>query len=312
MHELLNRRHSLFSAALALLLGLCAIILWRNWPSTAYFSGGTDLEYRLTGYIDASFDPDEAAGQLETIAAGALDRTVRVELLPADGGSCRLLVTASDGEELSYPEYLTLTNTLINSFPGWVFTPMSGLSQSSVDAGQAFAGSALLTAAAVLVLTLFLMGRFRRIGGLAAGLAGAAGLLCDLVAAAAFAALAKLPLGSESLPAMLAVLAFGGYDTSAVLHETELRLGEGADPRAALAGALRSRLRFLIICTLTAESAMLAVTIAGYLVGIDALLRFSFPLTAGLAAALFFSAILAPVCWYELRFGRNLLGGKEE
>ena len=110
MHELLNRRHSLFSAALALLLGLCAIILWRNWPSTAYFSGGTDLEYRLTGYIDASFDPDEAAGQLETIAAGVLDRTVRVELLPADGGSCRLLVTASDGEELSYPEYLTLTN----------------------------------------------------------------------------------------------------------------------------------------------------------------------------------------------------------
>ena len=127
MHELLNRRHSLFSAALALLLGLCAIILWRNWPSTAYFSGGTDLEYRLTGDIDASFDPDEAAGQLETIAAGALDRTVRVELLPADGGSCRLLVTASDGEELSYPEYLTLTNALINSFPGWVFTPMSGL-----------------------------------------------------------------------------------------------------------------------------------------------------------------------------------------
>ena len=57
---------------------------------------------------------------------------------------------------------------------------------------------------------------------------------------------------------------------------------------------------------------MLAVTIAGYLVEIDALLRFSFPLTAGLAAALFFSAILAPVCWYELRFGRNLLGGKEE
>ena len=263
MHELLNRRHSLFSAALALLLGLCAIILWRNWPSTAYFSGGTDLEYRLTGYIDASFDPDEAAGQLETIAAGALDRTVRVELLPADGGSCRLLVTASDGEELSYPEYLTLTNALINSFPGWVFTPMSGLSQSSVDAGQAFAGSALLTAAAVLVLTLFLMGRFRRIGGLAAGLAGAAGLLCDLVAAAAFAALAKLPLGSESLPAMLAVLAFGVYDTSAVLHETELRLGEGADPRAALAEALRSRLRFLIICTLTAGSAMLAVTSPG-------------------------------------------------
>ena len=311
MHELLNRRHTLFSAALALLLGLCAVILWRNWPSTAYFSGGTELEYRLTGDGGDAFDPDSAAARLEEAAAGALGRAVRVELLPGDGESLRLLVSAAGGGELSYPEYLTLTNTLINGFPGWVFTPMSGFSQSPGDAGQALAGCALLTAAAVLVLILFLMGRFRRIGGIAAGLAGGAGLLCDLAAAAAFAALARLPLGSESLSAMLAVLAFGVYDTAAVLHETELRLGKKAEPRAALEQALRSRLRFLVICTLTAGSAMLAVTIAGYLAGADALLRFSFPLTAGLAAALFFSAVAAPAGWYELRFGRHLPGRED-
>ena len=54
------------------------------------------------------------------------------------------------------------------------------------------------------------------------------------------------------------------------------------------------------------SAVLLSITVGAYHSDMTALTAFSFPLTAGLAFALYAGLVLTPLLWYEFRFGREI------
>lgn len=74
----------------------------------------------------------------------------------------------------------------------------------------------------------------------------------------------------------------------------------------ALRAAQQERGRGLIVNTLMVSAVLLSITVGAYHSDMTALTAFSFPLTAGLAFALYAGLVLTPLLWYEFRFGREI------
>ena len=101
-------------------------------------------------------------------------------------------------------------------------------------------------------------------------------------------------------------MVFAVYDITAIFAAMERRPADSAaDWAMALRAAQQERGRGLMVNTLMVSAVLLSITVGAYHSDMTALTAFSFPLTAGLAFALYAGLVLTPLLWYEFRFGRD-------
>lgn len=122
----------------------------------------------------------------------------------------------------------------------------------------------------------------------------------------ALSALVGVVFDFSTILAALSLVVFAVYDITAIFAAMERHPADSAaDWAMALRAAQQERGRGLMVNTLMVSAVLLSITVGAYHSDMTALTAFSFPLTTGLAFALYAGLVLTPLLWYEFRFGRD-------
>ena len=157
------------------------------------------------------------------------------------------------------------------------------------------------------ISALYLLLRCRRLQSSPAAAAGMLGILFSLLGMCALSALVGVVFDFSTILAALSLVVFAVYDITAIFAAMERHPADSAaDWAMALRAAQQERGRGLMVNTLMVSAVLLSITVGAYHSDMTALTAFSFPLTAGLAFALYAGLVLTPLLWYEFRFGREI------
>jgi preprotein translocase SecF subunit len=170
------------------------------------FKGGALLKYNYTGDIDA----DKAAD----IATGITNRAVSTQITSdLATGEKRLVLNIAGNFGMDVKEQENLDKALKEQFPD------ANLNLSSSSMVQPFFGKKFLTngikaiVLSAIFVVLYVWIRFRRIGGLSAGLMALVALFHDLMVVFATCVIFRIPIGDSFVAVALTVIGYSINDT---------------------------------------------------------------------------------------------------
>lgn len=170
------------------------------------FKGGALLKYYYTGELST----DTAADTISALLSRPVSAQQTSDLLT---GEKRLVISIADNQGLSAADQKEVDNTLQKTFPNAGIT----LAESAVVQpffGQKFLQNGLLAlviAAALVVVYVWI--RFRRIGGLSAGVMALVALLHDILVVFFACVLLKMPIGESFIAVALTIIGYSINDT---------------------------------------------------------------------------------------------------
>ena len=201
-----RKKFYILSSALILIVILFSFIF--GVQLDIQFKGGTILEYTYSGDIDTS-KVDSITE--ETTGMGASIQTANNTLT----GQTTLVITLPTSNGLSAESQNAITDALKQEFPD---NSVEVLEISNVDAaiGREFLMKCLVAVAAAFVLIIIYIAlRFRKIGGLSAGVMGVLALLHDALMVFGVFVIFRIPLDDNFIAVVLMIL---GYSINCLLY----------------------------------------------------------------------------------------------
>ena len=308
MIDLTRNRRKIFAFTGLFVLLLAAVLLLLPPEISPALGGGVGLEYRIHAVFNDEEEQQLAESSLIQTASDTLGLPVEGSLVPsaAQENLWLLQLRLDPTDEIPYDDFQDLTYALINSFPGWTFQTTAGISQSRGTAVRSTVDYLLCLIVLLGISALYLLLRCRRLQSSPAAAAGMLGILFSLLGMCALSALVGVVFDFSTILAALSLVVFAVYDITAIFAAMERHPADSAaDWAMALRAAQRERGRGLMVNTLVVSAVLLSITVGAYHSDMTALTAFSFPLTAGLAFALYAGLVLTPLLWYEFRFGRD-------
>ena len=292
--DFIGSRKIFFGISLAIILiGLICNFIFGT-TMDIQFTGGSMLKYSYSGKLDDA----------------KLKKLVQ-EKTPDD------IVTFSDSKDLvNNKNMLTvqfsgtttistelqknITDSITKAFPKNDFK----LEQSSsVDATMGF--SFLLkclfaVAIAGVLMVLYVTIRFKKIGGLSAGVMGLVALFHDLAIIYFFYVIFRMPIDSSFMAVALMILGYSLNDTVVVydrVREERKNLGYKADIKDVFNLAATKVMRRTIITSITTITAVLIVYVLAFIYNLDSVKAFALPMIIGLVSGCYSSLCIAGPLW---------------
>jgi preprotein translocase SecF subunit len=176
---------------------------------------------------------------------------------------------------------------------------------SSVDATMGFSFFLkCLTAVAIasILMVLYVTLRFKKIGGLSAGMFGVVALLHDVAIIYFFYVIFRMPIDSSFIAVALMILGYSLNDTVVVydrVREERKRLGAKADIADVFNVATSKVIRRTIITSITTITAVVIVYIVAIIYNLDSVKAFALPMIIGLISGCYSSICIAGPLWVQ-------------
>ena len=255
------------------------------------FKGGTRITYSYTGELDYK--------STEALIEKTLGKEVDIsESSGLADDSKKIVITLVGTDSLSNEAQQNLAKTLTDEYKDNTFTLYDSNSVNPSVAGAFFAKSlaaVLLTGALVI---LYVGIRFRKIGGVSAGITAFASLFLDILVAFFTCVIFRLQIDANFMAVVLTILGYSLNDTIVIYDR--VRENKGINPTATTAELVNESLNVVkvrtFITTLTTFSAVVMIIVVAELFGLTSLRSFAIPMAFGLvsgcASSLFISAPL--------------------
>lgn len=256
------------------------------------FSGGTMITYDYTGEIDSN----EVANVVKEIVNVPVS-VRKGENMDSDGKQITISFTSEDG--LNVDRQVEMTNALNENFPDNSLELFDS-TDVSPSSGREFLLKCLVAVIfAAIVVIIYIAIRFKKIGGLSAGVCSVLALLHDIIVALVVSILLGFEINSNTVAVILTILGYSINNTIVIYDR--IRENKKLMPKATLnelinAGCSQSMTRS-IRTSITTISTMLIVTIVVAISGYTSLLTFSVPLMFGLISGAYSSIFVAPITW---------------
>ena len=221
-----------------------------------------------------------------------------------------IVVTMPGSKSLNADQMQSLTEGIDTSFPE---NNIATYSISNVDPtiGTEFLLKSLLAVGlASLLMILFVWFRFRKIGGLSAGVMALIALLHDIVVVFGVFVIFGINIDDNFIAVVLTILGYSLNDTIVVydrVRENKRLLGARAGIAELVNTSINQSFRRSLNTTITTILAMVVVTVVAYLYNVQTILSFSFPMILGLASGTYSSICLAGPLWVKWQ-QRKLIG----
>jgi preprotein translocase SecF subunit len=211
-----------------------------------------------------------------------------------------LTVQFSGNNTISTDLQKNITDSIQKQFPDNKFN----LEQSSsVDAtmGTSFLWKcivAVLFAGALMVLYVTI--RFKKIGGLSAGVMGLVALFHDIAIIYFFYVIFRMPIDSSFMAVALMILGYSLNDTVVVydrVREERKNLGYKADIADVFNLAATKVMRRTIITSITTITAVVIVYVVAVIYNLDSVKAFALPMIVGLVSGCYSSLCIAGPLW---------------
>ncbi len=258
------------------------------------FTGGSMLKYSYSGTLDdaklKSLVQEKTPDDIVTFSDSK-------DLV---NNKNMLTVQFSGNTTISADLQDNITKSIAKEFPKNSFK----LEQSSsVDATMGF--SFLLkclfaVAIAGILMVLYVTIRFKKIGGLSAGVMGLVALFHDLAIIYFFYVIFRMPIDSSFMAVALMILGYSLNDTVVVydrVREERRNLGYKADIKDVFNLAATKVMRRTIITSITTITAVVIVYIVAVIYNLDSVKAFALPMIIGLVSGCYSSLCIAGPLW---------------
>jgi len=274
------------------------------------FSGGTLLEYSYTGKIDT--------GEAEAAVKEAIDIPFTLDEKESftQADEFYLTVSLTKKTALAVDQMDAITAALTEKFPE---NNLKMAQQNSVDptVGASLFGKALFTLLlATIFVTIYVGIRFRKIGGISAGVFAMFALVHDMIFSFFVFVFFRIPLDMNFIAVLLTILGYSLNDTIVIydrIREEKAKHGSKFSLRELTNDSINKTLGRTLNTAFATFFAILTVCIVAYLYGLSSIISFALPMSLGVIAGSFSTVCLVGplwVHWEEYRAKHKQIKGK--
>lgn len=255
------------------------------------FSGGAMIRYAVT-------DGEVTADEVETFVDDTLGKECSVSLSRGIVNESELYVTIAfaGNQTITLDEQTSLADSLSEKFEGLTFTIEESSSVDPVMGRSFFLKCIVCVLITVAFLLIYIGIRFRKIGGISAGITAIMAILHDILIVYFFFVVFKMPIDDIFIAIILTILGYSLNDTIVIydrIRENAAKLGRKANYAEIVNLSLNQTLKRSILTSLTTFMALLVVGIVAFVYGITTVTTFAFPMMIGIVVGCYSSVCLA-------------------
>lgn len=270
---------------------------------TCVFGPVLDVQFKGGTVISCSYEGEIDNSKVGSVVEKAINKKVSVtESSDISGESKMVVITLADNKALDSESMDAVEKALSDNFKDNKIK-IENKSSVSPTVGVNFFLKSLYTVMIAAVLVIVYVGwRFRKIGGLTAGITALAALFHDILIAFFVCVIFRLQINDNFIAVILTLLGYSLNDTIVIydrIRENRNVYG-GKMPLADLVDKSCNQVaKRTIVTSVTTFSAILTVAIVAELNGLDTLRSFSIPMCLGIVSGSYSSICLSPALWVK-------------
>ena len=281
-----NLKRALIISAAIMLVGVACLAIF-GVEMDISFKGGTRIQYSYTEAPDL--------GKLEAAAEEVLGGSV--EIAKDEGGETKL-VTITMTDNISSDDQQALHERVAKDFPDSKMTVFNSNTLSASMGSKFLLRCLLALALAAILLVVYVGFRFRKIGGITAGVAALIALLHDLLIVFFTFVIFGIELDNNFVAVMLTILGYSLNDTIVIFDRVRtISRRSDASLEEIVNESLHNVMRRTIITTVTTCLAILAVLGVALAMGVDSIISFALPMLLGAISGSYSSLFLSGPIW---------------
>lgn len=258
------------------------------------FSGGATLRFSYSGEIDQT----ELYNYIQDKTTDKITTSFSTDIMGNSGNNVSVQFSGNDAIETDIQQ--NLEADLQKQYPDNNF---KCLESNSVDASMGFNFLLkCLTAVAIasVLMVLYVTFRFKKIGGLSAGVMALVALFHDIAMIYFLYVIFQMPIDSNFIAVVLMILGYSLNDTIVIydrVREERKALGSKADAGLVFNLSCTKTIKRTIMTSVTTLSAILIVYIVAMFFNISSVQSFALPMLIGVISGCYSSVCIAGPLW---------------
>ncbi|HIT95254.1 MAG TPA: protein translocase subunit SecF, partial [Candidatus Faecivivens stercoripullorum] len=254
---------------------------------------GTIATYSYTGVIDE----DDFEKTVEDVTGKEVSVSGSQDLLT---GENNFTVNFSEAIALDVEEQTAMNNAIDEAYPDNKIEVVTVSSVSPTMGFDFLLKCIVAVGFASVVMVIYVGLRFRKIGGMSAGVCALVALLHDLCMVYATFAIFRMPLDDNFMSIMLVILGYSVNDTIIIydrVRENEQLYGNKLTPAEMVNLSTNQSLSRSLHTSATTIFSMVVVLIMALANGVDSIVTFTLPLIVGLISGTYSTLCIACPTW---------------
>lgn len=254
------------------------------------FRGGALIQYSYTGEVDQE--------TVDQAVEDAIGRSVTVTLTDGignqEGNTLTVSLSGSDG--ISLDEQKAIAANLAEKYPDSEFTVMQSSSVPPTMGAKFFAKCLVAVALAAVLLVIYVALRFRKIGGMSAGVMAVIALLHDVLMVYFTFVIFGFPIDDNFIAVVLTILGYSLNDTIVVydrVRENRRLMGPKVGYEELMDTSINQTLTRSINTSVCTFLAVAVVFVVGSIYGLSSVTTFALPMMIGIVTGCYSSVCLA-------------------
>lgn len=291
--KVFEKRKIFYAISVTLIAAFIALTFILNLNVAIEFKGGTILTYSYTGELKTS--------DIEKVVGEAVPDKATITLgEDTASNTTTIKIQFSSKEGLSDDKQNAVKTSLTKEFKD---NDIKVLESTDVAASNGFDFflKCLVACAFAAVITIIYIGfRFRKIGGISAGVFSVVALLHDMCMVYGCFVICRFDINANFMAVLLTIL---GYSINATIiiydriRENERLVGSKYELDQLVNLSITQTMGRSIHTTVTTVLAMSTVCIVCFIAGVSSIISFAFPLIIGMIAGVYSSNCIAPTLW---------------
>lgn len=269
---------------------------------TIIFGLRLDIEFKGGSMITYSYD-GELASDFSQKADSLLSMNISVRESTDLATQMRtVILTLPGSQSLSSEDMASFTQNLQEAFPQ---SNLKTVQISNIDPviGKEFLLKSLIAMAfASLLMVVYVWARFRKIGGLSAGVMAVVALIHDVAIVFGVFVIFRIPADGNFIAVILTILGYSLNDTIVIydrIRENKRVSGSKSTVSDLVDLSINQSFTRSLNTSITTVTAMIIVSVVAYIYGVTSIQSFAFPLIIGLISGTYSSICIAGPLWVK-------------
>lgn len=262
------------------------------------FRGGSYIKYSYVGNVDT----DKLKDVIQTNTKQEVTMSISSDILSNSkkGDAYTIRVEFAGTKAISTNEQKNLTQTVQKAFPDKNFKVLEASAIESSMGSKFLLKCLTAVAIASILMVLYVTVRFRKIGGLSAGVMALVALFHDVAMIYFMYVIFQMPIDSNFIAVVLMILGYSLNDTIVIydrVREERRNLGAKEDIGYVFDYSATKVLRRTIFTSLTTLMAIGTVLVVSMIFNISSVTSFALPMMIGVVSGCYSSVCIAGPLW---------------
>ena len=267
------------------------------------FKGGTLVTYSYTGDLDTSALKSAA----ESYGYGSVNVTTGSAL---NSSTENVTLSFASNEGLTADVLSEISADVMEQFSGNSLTLLNSQDVNPSSGLKFFIKCLVAVLFSFILLVIYIAFRFKKIGGLSAGVFALVALMHDIIIVFAAFIFFRLPIDANFMAVILTILGYSINNTIVTydrIRENRTLYGKRMGLVELMNTSVSQTLTRSINTTITTAFAALAICVVAWICGVESIISFAFPLFIGLIAGFYSSVFMSGSMWvmWQLHKGKT-------